>query len=61
MGYTTNRCYKRYNKGFKTPSIHHALHALMVSEFDPKDWIPHSGASFHMLGNSTLFTSLHAY
>lgn len=37
FGHTADRFYKRFNKSSKTPSIHQALSALKLSDFDPKD------------------------
>lgn len=40
------------------PSIHQALSALKITEFEFEDWILDKGASSHMSSNSTLFSSL---
>lgn len=37
FGHTADRFYLRFNKSSKTPSIHQALSALKLSDFDPKD------------------------
>lgn len=55
-----NCCYKGRNKDFKTPSIHKALTALQVTDFDPEDWIPDSGPSSHM-SSASLFSTLTKY
>lgn len=61
MGHATDQCFKCFNKNFKTPPIHQALSALKITEVGPEEWIPNSGASYHMTSNLFLFTSIHAY
>lgn len=60
FGHTADRCWKRFNKNWKTP-VHKALFALQVTDVDPNEWTPDSGASSHMTGNSYLFISLSKY
>lgn len=67
-GHSAHRCFKRFNRDFKTRSLHtedknaqHALSALQASSVDISYWLPDSGAPSHMTGDLTIFDSYSPY
>lgn len=67
-GHSAHRCFKRFNRDFKTPSLRtedkngqHALSAFQASSVDISQWLPDSCASSHMTGDLTLFDSYCPY
>lgn len=56
FGHSAERCWKRFNKNWKIPYAHKDVFALQITDVDTNEWIPDSGASSPMSGNSSLFT-----
>lgn len=68
LGHNAHRCFKQYNKEFRTPAlqigpknVQQAISALQVNQVDISQWLCDSGASFHMTGNLTLFDTYDVY
>lgn len=74
IGQTADRCWKRFDKEFNIPSssnqqqssqnvnqVQQALSALKLTGLDVIQWLPDSGASSHMTGNKSVFSTLTCY
>ncbi|GKU96384.1 hypothetical protein SLEP1_g9625 [Rubroshorea leprosula] len=61
LNHTAMKCFNRFNHSYQEDDIPKALAAITINDNQELEWHPDTGASVHMIGNSSKLNNLKPY